>query len=197
MSTTIAAEVRHDVMERAMDALLDNEAQARLGYDPDPPINSAIEFIACARGFVAETAEYDLPSEVERLLRLTSRAIEGADRMVGTMIELNGRERQHERHIAGRAEGISARLYSTADRLKLNHRRLAADLRDVLLTIGQADDPGRPNPPELQTLLARRAWDAMRAQIPDETLTSRTLARELGRPAAAVLRGLLHREEAR
>lgn len=175
MSVAIADRIRHEVLEPTMDARALNLDQAKALHNPDTAeVDSVLEYLDSVRSRI--------PAAV--YTRLVD--------FVWLLVELNGREGQLERHIAGAAEKTAAEAYyvTATQREKIDRQRIARELRAVLDVFRQVEDPRADNPPAREVTLANGAWRSL-SRLPLTTLQSRALARDLGRAKTAQLAGLV------
>jgi hypothetical protein len=179
----IAEEIRHDGLEPVMDARVLNLDQASLLARLDTPArDSVIEKLDGMRDRPVGGGWY-LVSE---------RQISDAENDTWKATELNGREGEIQRHVAGRLESIGARAYVS----RVGADRLADDLREPLRVIADLNDRRRPNPTEREIALAN---GAIRAAVRDHAalLASDGVAHQLGRAKTAILAGYLNAKGAR
>jgi hypothetical protein len=161
--------VDHEVVRPSMDGLALNDWQALALHNPaTPEVDSLLEHIE------ALTA-HGVPAEI----------VEGLRSGVWLVAELNGRERQCQRQVAGNGERLVQELRPAERRQSLNRSELRRRLRPILDVLGDpAADP-------MAYVRAGRDFAAVEREVPVETLLSRSLAHELGQTGAEILRRLL------
>jgi hypothetical protein len=167
VSAVTHTRVREEVVDPAMDGIALNDWQARALYNPTPEVDSALERIE-------ELTAYGVPRDLIDALRND----------LWLVIELNGRERQCQRQVAGKGERIARDLRPIDGRQSLKRPALRRTLGPILdvLAVADLDDPRR----DFDGLS-----DALERIIPPRTLRSRSLLDELGRRRADILLRLL------
>lgn len=184
ITTTIAAAdaVRAD-LDAILDALGANHEQGLVIFRPETEeVDSLIERLDL---FDRLVASIDWPND--RVRAFFTRLIDDCRNDVWHVAELNGRERQFERHAAGSLEGVWAALRTS----HVARKDLAAELRPVLRTIAAVRAADTPNPPADQVTLALGTWRRIGQQVPADILGGERLAHELGRGPSRTLADLL------
>lgn len=180
VTTAVAADLREEALPRTMNAILLNAEQARRGYDPSPEIDSGIETNALARACVLDVLrEAELNARDREKLTLALTAIGRTDGHLGTIIELNGREHQQERHAARSIEVSAARLQMPRDGISRKRVDIARRLRPILAVA------------DVEALRAGVDLAGILGRMPESTLRSSSMRNELGKGPHARLCALL------
>ncbi len=165
--------VREEVVDPAMDALSLNDWQALAIYNPSPEVDSALERVDLL-------ASYGVPCDLIEALRDD----------LWLAVELNGREHQCERQVAGNGEKLVRDLRPANGGVSLKPRNVARLLRPVLdVLVSEHPDP-------MAFVHASRDLREIERQVPRETLLCRSLEGEIGKLKFAKLRDLLGEEAA-
>jgi len=188
MSVATATRIREGILEPAMDARAINLEEAGVLARLDTPeADSVIEDLAGMRA---------RPAAHEGWFLVHEQQIASAENGVWKATELNGREGQLERAVAGNAEIAAAELYSVAGRRSYSYKVIAAELKDALDVLVELRDAHRPNPSAREIDLANRLVRAAVRDLPADTLRGEQLHRQLGRAKTAVLLDYLAAKEA-